>query len=103
MRLGKHERDELELAQRAMNNIEQQTLISAEDLTESLSSWFWNDTVQAYQGEGFERVYLHMPFALIYLAEAKLHELSAASETQSTAIPVIPMPRLFPATKYATT
>ncbi len=68
-------RAEFERAQRAVNDIEQQALISAEDLTESLSSWFWNDTVQTYQGEGFERVYLHMSLALTYLAEGKLQDV----------------------------
>ena len=68
-------RAEFERAQRAVNDIEQQALISAEDLTESLGSWFWNDTVQTYQGEGFERVYLHMSLALTYLAEGKLQDV----------------------------
>jgi hypothetical protein len=68
-------RAEFERAQRAVNDIEEQALISAEDLTEKLGSWFWNDTVQTYQGEGFERVYLHMSLALTYLAEGKLQSV----------------------------
>lgn len=68
-------RTEFERAQRAVNDLEQRALVSASDMTESLGSWFWNDTVQSYQGEGFERVYLHMSLALTYLAEGKLQDV----------------------------
>lgn len=68
-------RSEFERAQRAVNNLEQRALVSASDMTESLGSWFWNDTVQTYQGEGFERVYLHMSLAMTYLAEGMLQDV----------------------------
>ena len=68
-------RGQFEQAQKAVDDIEQQALVSVEDLSKSMSSWFWNDTLQDYQGEGFERVYLHLSLALTYLAEGKLQDV----------------------------
>lgn len=68
-------RQAFESAERASYDIEERALVSANDLGESLSSWLLNDSTQAYPGEGFERVYLHVFLGLCYLAEGKLEDV----------------------------
>lgn len=64
-----------ESAEERVKDIEGRALVSASDLGESLSSWVLNDTTQAYEGEGFERVYLHVFLGLCYLTEGKLEDV----------------------------
>ena len=59
----------------AVEDIESRALVSASDLGESLSSWVLNDTTMAYEGEGFERVYLHVFLGMCYIAEGKLEDV----------------------------
>ncbi|MDF1798321.1 MAG: hypothetical protein P1V81_04025 [Planctomycetota bacterium] len=68
-------RSAFELAQAAVDDLESKALLSVSDLSASLSSWVLNDTSLAYQGEGFERVYLHACLALCYLAEGSLQDV----------------------------
>ena len=49
-------------------DLEDRALADPEQLGEALASWAVNDTVRAYQGEGFERVYVHCGLAMAYLA-----------------------------------
>jgi hypothetical protein len=65
-------RTHLDRAAAAAADIEERALVSAERLGESLASWVVNDTSQAYQGEGFERVYVHCLLAMSYLAQGSL-------------------------------
>ncbi len=44
-------------------------------LVETLGSFGLNDTTKAYEGEGFERVYLHACLALTYLAIGRLDDV----------------------------
>jgi hypothetical protein len=64
-----------EEAEVAVEDIESRALVSASDLGESLSSWVLNDTTMAYEGEGFERVYLHTFLGLCYLTEGRLQDV----------------------------
>lgn len=68
-------RTAFERAERASAEIEERALVSASDLGEGLSSWVLNDSAQAYMGEGFERVYLHVYLGLTYLAEGQLEDV----------------------------
>jgi hypothetical protein len=68
-------RAKFEHAQRAVDDIEQRALVSVTDMGESLGTWFWNDTLNTYVGEGFERVYLHMSLAMTYLAQGQLQDV----------------------------
>lgn len=65
-------RASFEGAEDLVRDLEDRALLSVADLRENVSSWVMNDTSLAYQGEGFERVYLHASLALCYLAEGKL-------------------------------
>ena len=64
-----------EQAHAAVADLEGRALVSVSDLGSTLSSWVLNDTSLPYQGEGFERVYLHAMLALTYLAEGKLSDV----------------------------
>ena len=55
-------------AEAAVKGIEDRALVSASSLGESLASWVLNDTSLPYEGEGFERVYVHCGLAMAYLA-----------------------------------
>lgn len=68
-------RQSFERAQRASEDIEGRALVSANALGEGLSSWLLNDSRHAYEGEGFERVYMHVFLGLCYLAEGKLEDV----------------------------
>ena len=59
----------------AVRDVESRALAGPERLGETLASWAINDTAQAYQGEGFERVYLHCGLALAYLAKGKTDDV----------------------------
>src|SRR5262249_43320598 len=59
----------------AVHDIEGRALAGPERLGEGLASWALNDTALAYQGEGFERVYVHCGLALAYLAKGKLDDV----------------------------
>ncbi|TAJ16567.1 MAG: hypothetical protein EPO68_10910 [Planctomycetota bacterium] len=60
-------REQFDRAAAAVRDVEERALVSASGTAESLGSWMLNDTVQAYEGEGYERVYLHGALALCYL------------------------------------
>jgi len=62
-------------AEARVKELEDRALVSVSDLSESLSSWALNDTTMAYEGEGFERVYLHVFLGLCYLTEGKLEDV----------------------------
>lgn len=59
----------------AVKDIEGRALVGAESLGEGLASWALNDSSKAYEGEGFERVYLHCGLAMAYLAQGKLDDV----------------------------
>jgi hypothetical protein len=59
----------------AAQEIEDRALAGADALAEGLSSWAFNDTLRAYDGEGFERVYVHCGLALAYLALGKVEDV----------------------------
>lgn len=59
----------------AAHDIEARALIGADALGESLASWALNDSASAYQGEGFERVYVHTGLAMAYLALGKIDDV----------------------------
>ena len=61
----------LDRAAEAARDLEERALASPENLGEILASWALNDTARAYQGEGFERVYVHAGLAMVYLALGK--------------------------------
>ncbi len=65
----------LHLAAEVAAEIEERALLGPEELGEIMSSWILNDTARAYQGEGFERVYVHCGLALAYLAQGKLEDV----------------------------
>lgn len=65
-------RAHLERAAGVVREIEDRALISATDLGESLVSFAINDTVKTYEGEGYERVMLHVLLAMTYLAEGNV-------------------------------
>jgi hypothetical protein len=58
-----------------VKDIEGRALAGPERLGEALASWALNDTARAYEGEGFERVYLHCGLALAYLAQGKVDDV----------------------------
>lgn len=62
-------------AVQAVREIEDRALAGSERLGEALSSWLLNDTVRAYQGEGFERVYVHCALAQAYLAKGLVEDV----------------------------
>jgi hypothetical protein len=59
----------------AARDVEGRALVGAQALGDTLASWALNDTARAYQGEGFERVYLHCGLALAYLALGKVDDV----------------------------
>ena len=59
----------------AVRDVEGRALAGPERLGETLASWAINDTAKAYQGEGFERVYVHCGLALAYLAKGKMDDV----------------------------
>lgn len=60
-------REQFDRAAAAVRDVEERALVSASGTAESLGSWLLNDTVKTYEGEGYERVYLHAALALCYL------------------------------------
>lgn len=65
-------RGHLEGAASVVRELEDRALVSATDLGESLVSLAINDTVKTYEGEGYERVMLHVLLAMTYLAEGNV-------------------------------
>ncbi|MEW6072264.1 MAG: hypothetical protein AB1726_06650 [Planctomycetota bacterium] len=65
----------LERAAAAAADIEERALLGPERFGELLGSWVLNDTMRAYQGEGFERVYVHAGLAMAYLARGRLDDV----------------------------
>lgn len=57
-----------------VRELEQEALLSPESLGDAVGGWIWNDTAQAYEGEGFERVMLHACLGLAYLALGKVDD-----------------------------
>jgi hypothetical protein len=68
-------RRHLHRATAEVEEIEQKALVDPEGFAEGLASWVFNDTTQRYEGEGFERVYVHAALALAYLAVGKLDDV----------------------------
>jgi hypothetical protein len=68
-------RGHFERAALVVREIEDQALISATDAAEKLASLAINEGVKAYQGEGYERVLIHVGLALTYFAEGKLEDV----------------------------
>jgi hypothetical protein len=68
-------RSHFERAVEAAREVERSALASPENLAAVLSTWAINDMARAYQGEGFERVYVHASLALTYLAQGKLDDV----------------------------
>ena len=62
----------LDRAADAAQELEERALAGAGALAEGLASWVFNDSTRAYEGEGFERVYVHAALALAYLALGQL-------------------------------
>ena len=58
-----------------VEELEGRALAGPERFGEALASWAINDSARAYQGEGFERVYLHCGLALAYLALGKVDDV----------------------------
>ncbi len=59
----------------AAHEVESRALIGAEALGETLATWALNDSARVYQGEGFERVYVHTGLAMAYLALGKIDDV----------------------------
>lgn len=59
----------------AVRDIEGRALAGPERLGEALASWAVNDSTLAYQGEGFERVYVHCGLAMAYLAKGLIDDV----------------------------
>jgi len=59
----------------AARDLEERALAGPERLGEALASWAVNDSARAYQGEGFERVYVHCGLALAYLAKGRIDDV----------------------------
>jgi len=68
-------RELFERAEIAAKDLEDRAVLGAEPLAEAVSSWVINDRTRTYQGEGFERVYVHTSLALTYLAEGRLSDV----------------------------
>jgi hypothetical protein len=68
-------REQFHLAAEASKEIEGRALAGPEELGETLASWVINDTARAYEGEGFERVYLHCGLAMTYLAAGLMDDV----------------------------
>ncbi len=62
-------------AAEAAEEAENRALAGPEALAEGLASWAFNDTVRNYDGEGFERVYVHCGLGLAYLALGKVEDV----------------------------
>lgn len=62
-------RGHLENAALFVREVEDRALVSATELGESLVSFAINDSVKTYEGEGYERVMLHVLLAMTYMAE----------------------------------
>jgi hypothetical protein len=68
----------LEHFQRAaasVQELEDRAPVGLEALGETFGSWALNDTLRNYEGEGFERVYVHCGLALAYLAQGKVEDV----------------------------
>lgn len=59
----------------AARDIEERALVGPAALGETLASWALNDSARTYQGEGFERVYVHTGLAMAYLALGKIDDV----------------------------
>ncbi len=68
-------REHFQRAADAAHDIESRALAGPERLGETLASWAINDSARAYQGEGFERVYVHCGLALCYLALGRIDDV----------------------------
>lgn len=64
-----------EVAVEAVRALDERGVAGPESLGEALASWAINDQARAYEGEGFERVYLHCAMAQVYLARGKLDDV----------------------------
>lgn len=59
----------------AVRSIEERALVGPTALGETLASWALNDSARTYEGEGFERVYVHCGLAMTYLALGKVDDV----------------------------
>jgi hypothetical protein len=65
--------------------VERAALISPESLGETLLTWTINEGMKSYEGEGYERVMLHVGLSLAYLAKGDL-EAARVEVRQSNAL-----------------
>jgi hypothetical protein len=61
-------------AAKVVEETERKALISPEAAGETLLTWTINETLAAYEGEGYERVLLHASLAFAYLAQGLLDD-----------------------------
>ncbi len=61
-----------DMAADQVRTLEDRALVSGARALESLGTWVLNESATSYDGEGFERVYLHCGLALAYLALGRL-------------------------------
>lgn len=67
--------EHFERAVEAVRALDERGIAGPESLGEAVASWAINDQARAYEGEGFERVYLHCAMAQVYLAKGKLDDV----------------------------
>ena len=65
--------------------IEKSALISPESLGETLLTWTVNESMKRYEGEGYERVLVHVGLSIAYLAKGDL-EAARVEVRQSNAL-----------------
>ncbi|MEL6431308.1 MAG: hypothetical protein AAFR54_19200 [Planctomycetota bacterium] len=68
-------RRHFESAQRASEGLRDRALIDPEELVEDVLSLAINESQSSYEGEGYERVMLHVMLALTYLAEGAAEDV----------------------------
>lgn len=68
-------RERLTVAAELADDFADEAPVDLENAVESLGSLVLNDAQLDYEGEGFERVYVHVALGLAYLAEGKVDDL----------------------------
>lgn len=59
----------------AVEDLEDRALVGPEEAGEQLLSWTLNESFSTYEGEGYERVMLHVCLGLAYLAQGKVEDV----------------------------
>jgi len=62
-------------AAEAARDVEERALAGPERLGDLIAGWAINDAARTYQGEGFERVYVHCGLAQAYLAKGAVDDV----------------------------